>query len=307
MAITGFTGTTELADSVAAEQISGRVVPAAYARVVADAFLAALGGHDYIGGSKTRSYTKLAKLSAAGLTEGTDAAPTTLSDTQRSITISEHGVGVAYGDLLDVASSTPQGRDRVRGLMGRAYADRVESQILAAATTFTDQVGLSNSNITLDVYLQAVHELEENEADGPYFSVLHTSPIHILRTLVGGTSANAGPVFMREGVLSRIGPAMSNSFAMSLYETDVFKSTNCPLNTSAVDRIGVMLPMSAEYFPLIRLIGIPGDGPFAGSPWDGRYTEERDESGRLSEMWMTGAWGTDTIDLTYGVGIISLA
>lgn len=303
MPITGFTGTSELADSVAAEQVAARVVPTAYPRAIIDAFVSALGGHDFITGSKTRSYTQLGSLSAAGLTEGTDATPTALSDSQRSITISEHGVGVDYGDLLEVANSTPQGKARVQALMGRAYADRVESQILALATSFTDQVGVSNSNITLDVFLQAIHELEENEVDGPYFSLLHTAPIHVLRTLLGGSSGSTNPVFMRPDVLSRIAPAMPNAYAMTLYGVDIFKSTNCPLNSSTVDRVGVMLPMNAEYFPIIRLIG-QAEGQ---SPWDGRYEEQRDASGRLTEMWSTGAWGTDLISLLYGVGIISKA
>ena len=297
------TGTVELADSVAAEQISSRIVPTAYPRAIMDAFVSAFGGHDYITGSKTKSYVTLGALTAAGLTEGTDMSATAMSDSQRSVTISEHGLSVDYTDLLEIGNSDAEGVVRTKNNIVSAYVDRVESQELALATSFTGQVGVSNSNITLDVLLQAIHELEENDVPAPYFSVLHTAPIHVLRALVGGTSASTGPVFMRPDVLSRIAPAMPNCYAMTQYGVDIFLSRNCPLNSSSVDRVGVMLPMSADYFPVVRLIGKKASGEI----WDGRYREQRDESNRLLEMIVTGAWGADLRSLAYGIGIISKA
>lgn len=316
MAITGFTGNSQLDDSTQAEIVSGQVVTTAYPNPIADAFCAALGGHDEISGSNIKSYTRLGSLSAAGLTQGTDASPTALSDSQRSITVSEHGVGVAYGDQLLVTTSTPQGKARVQALMRKAYADRVDSQILALNTSFTDTVGVSAGAMTEDRFLQAIHELEENDVVGPYFSILNTTPIDSLRVAIAGASGNTGAIFRREGILSRVGPQMENSYVFTLYECDVFLSRNCPLNTSSVDRVGCMLPMNPLYYPVRRLIGRFQDeagapytatSSWAGQLWDGRYTEERDESGRLTEMWLTGLWATGLVALDYGVGMVSIA
>lgn len=301
MAITGFTGSAQLDDSVAAEQVSSKVVETAMARAIVDAMCAALGGHDFIHGSTVKSYTRLGSLAAAALTEGTDAVPTALSDTQRSITISEHGVGVDYGDLLDVANSTSQGRDRVRNLMARAYADRIESQILALNASFTQQVGTTTQAWTEDRFLSCINKLEAAQADGPFFAIFHTTQIHNLRTATAGTTGNNAAIYSRPEILSRVGPALSNGYVATHYECDIFKSTNCPTANAAADKVGVVLPMSPEFFPIMRLIGQREDG----SVWDGRYTEERDESGRLTEMWMTGAWAAGLLALDWGVGALS--
>lgn len=307
MAITGFTGTSQLADSVAAEQLSERVVRTAYCRAVADNFISmdsSWGGHDFITGSTVKSYTRLGSLTAADLTEGDDASPTALTDTQVSVTISEKGVGVDYGDLLAVANSTPGGRRRVADLIAKSYADWVDKAILGLAATFSDSVGAVDA-LSLDEFLQAIHELEENGADGPYGAILHTAAIHNLRAVIGGTSGSSDAIFTRMGV-DRIGPALVSGFVMNLYEVDIFKTTNSDENASQTAWIGMLLPMNAD-MPIVRLIGqFPADDDkFPGQVWDGRYEEQRDASGRLTEMWMTGAWGVNVIATDFGVGIIS--
>ena len=304
MAITGFTGTTQLDDGVAAEVIAGTYVNTAYARPVLDNFTAALGGNEFISGSKTKSFPRLGKLAAAALTEGTDGALTALTDSERNFVIAEAGVGVGYGDVLDI--TTPGGRERIKQLMARAYADFVDVEGLKIGDTFTAQQGTPTGAQTLDLFLSAIMDLEASDVDGPYFAIEHTKAVHNLRAALGGTSASTGPVFMREGVLDRIGPAMSNSYVMTLYEVDIFKTTNAPLDTSTAGKVGCLLPMNSFFYPIKRLIGVPTEGPFVGTPWDGRMEEERDTSGRMTEMWITGDWAVGTVALDYGVGLLSV-
>ena len=304
MAITGFTGNAQLDDATPPEQL-GRYIPTAYPTAVMDAWCFALGGHDIITGTNVKSYPRLGSLAAAGLTQGTDASPTALSDSQRSITLAEHGVGVAYGDQLAITTVTAGGITAAQALMRRGYGDRVDSQLLTLNTSFTDTVGVSAAAMTEDRFLQAVHELEENDVPGPYFCVLNTTPVDQLRVAIGGASANTGPIFMRNDMISRIGPQLPNAYVFTLFQCDVFQSRNCPLNTSSADRVGGMYPQNPEYFPIRRLIGKFAEGPWAGQVWDGRYTEERDESGRLTELWLTGLWNTGLVALDFGVGMIS--
>jgi len=308
MAITNFSGTAECDDSVQAESISQRVVRTAYSVAVADAIISAnsaWGGHDFITGSKIRSYSRLGSLSAAALTEGTDGTVSALSDSQVSITVTECGVGVASGDLLRAANTAAGGKKRVATLMGRAYADYVDAAILGLAASFSDSVGGVDS-LTLDEYLQAIHELEENGAEGPFASILHNAAVHNLRAALGGTSGSSSAIFMRMG-LDRIGPAMVSGYVMSLYETDVFRSGNSDQNASETAWISMMIPLS-EDMPIVRLIEkfADDDDTWPGMAWDGRYEEERDASGRLTEMWVTGCWNVGVIATDFGVGILSI-
>ena len=303
MAISNFTGSAQL-DAGIITELRGKFVETAYARAIMDDFCRTFGGHDFVSGSLTKTYDRLGKITAGNLTEGTDASATTLSDTEVSLTVSERGIGVLYGDQLDVGSA-PGNRARVAGIMGKGYADWVEQKLLDLATSFTAQKGTSGATADEDLLLAAINAAEVAELDGPLFAVVFPTFIHNLRGVLGNSSTT-NPVFMRADVLSRIGPAMTNSYVGTLFEVDMFKSTNCPLDTSAVDRVSVLLPMHAEQFPLRRLIGVPHEGPFAGTPWDGRVTFERDESGRLTEMWATGDWDVDAVALDWGVGMTSI-
>lgn len=300
MAIANFTGSSQLDDSVQAEGVAKGYVQTAYQTALMDNFVAALGGHDYIYGSKSKSYVRLDAITAAALTEGTDASVTQLGDSQRSISISECGIGVAYGDVMRVANAVA-GEDAVTNLMAKAYAAYLDITLLALNSSFTDTVGTYGGTMTLDYFLQAIHELEENQCDGPFFSVLGTTAIHTLRTLTGGTSATSGAVFTRAEILDRVGPAAADGLAMTLYEVPVFKSVNCPADTSGASEIGVMLPMNSVQFPVKRVIGLL-DGT---TPWDLRYEEERDASGRLKEKWLTGDWGVGLVALDFGVQILT--
>lgn len=307
MPITGFTGTSQLDDSVAAETIADKVVRTAYCTAVADALISAdssWGGHDFVSGSTVKSFTRLGSLSAAALTQGTDGTPTALTDSQVSASVSECGVGVDYGDMLRFAQSTPGGMSKVATLMGRAYADYVDSTILGLAASFTDSVGAVDA-LTLDEYLQAIHELEENKAEGPFASILHTAQVHNLRAALGGSSGSTAAIFSRLG-LDRIGPALVSGYVMSLFETDIFSTVNSDQNASETGWIGAMLPMSVD-MPIVRVIArFPADDPdWPNMAWDGRFEYERDASGRLTEMWVTGCWGVALIAADYGVGILS--
>jgi len=307
MALTGFTGTAQLGDSVQAETIADKVVKTAYCTAVADALINAdssWSGHDFITGSTVKSYSRLGSLSAAALTQGTDGTPTALTDSQVSATVSECGVGVDYGDMLRFAQSSPGGKAKVASLMGKAYGDYVDATILGLASSFTDSVGAVDA-LTLDEFLQAIHELEENQADGPFASILHTAAINNLRAALGGTSGSTAAVFSRLG-LDRIGPALISGYCMNCFEVDIFKTTNSDVNASETGWIGMLLPMSQD-MPIVRTIArFPADDPdWPNMAWDGRFEEERDASGRLTEMWVTGCWGVAVIAADFGVGILS--
>jgi hypothetical protein len=302
MAITGFSGTAQLDDSTPAEKIDvpGIVVQVARARALWDGFVAALGRHDKISGSKVKSYPRLGKISfSSSLTEGTDATPAAMSDTQVSVTIAEEGGGVIYGDMLKTANSMPGGRAYVASELGKAYADRIDVLGLALATSFADSVG-GSSALTLDTILLAIHECEDNECDAPYAGILHTQGIHQIRALVGGTSGETAAAFASGSLYDRIGPAAASGHAIKLYDVDWFKSTNIPVVGTSTDRMGMIFPVNPLQFPFVRLIGVDQE---TGAPVDGRYSEERDESGRLTEMWVIGQTGVGLLATDFGCGI----
>lgn len=304
MAIANFTGPTQLDDSVPAEVMVARLVATAYSKPTSDQFNALLGGHRLVSGGLTHSMTKIGKLSAAAMTTGDDGTATALADSQRSITIAEQGLGILWGDVLDVALGTDMDLQTAIMMMFSAYAERIESLTMALATSITAQVGDVNNPLTVDKVLAAVTNQEDADVDGPWYGIAHANGLNHLRLELAGTAQNSNPVYSRDGVLSRIGPAMDTNYVMTLFEIDFFKSSQCP--TSGAGKVGMILPMSPTFHPLRRHIGVPTRGPFAGTPWDMRYEGQRDASGRLMEAWVTGLTQVGLADLSVGVGIAAV-
>lgn len=301
MAITGFTGTSQLDDMTPAEVLAQRVVPTAYTVAVFDAFCAAFNGHEEYDTGLVHSMTKLGALTAAALTTGNDADPTALSDSQRSITLAEQGLGVAWGDILDVGLGSGLNIEQVLMAMYKAYVQRIESLHAAIATSLTDQVGDLTQPLTPATIIAAKTLMSEDDIPGGLFCVLFPNAISHLENNV--VTSNV-PLYARQDMLSRIGPALDSNYQFTYLGIDFFKSTQCP--TSGGGKVGMLQTMDPVFFPLRRHIGKPKQGPFAGIPWDGRYTTERNESGRLGEHWITGLTQTGAADIGVGVGISAI-
>lgn len=304
MAIANFTGPTQLDDSVPAEVMEKRLVATAYAIPTVDQIVAVLGGHRMVSGGLVHSMTKIGKLTAGALTTGDDAAATALSDSQRSITIAEQGLGILWGDVLDVALGTDFDLETAIIMMFSAYAERMENLGLALATSITAQVGDVTQPLATSTIFAAMTNQEDADIPGPWWAVVHANGANHLRLELAGPGSNQNPIYAREGILSRVGPALPSNYLFTLYEIDFFKSSQCP--TSGAGKVGMMQPYNAMFNPLRRHIGVPTRGPFSGRPWDMRYEGQRDASGRLTEAWVTGLTQVGLADLSVGVGIAAV-
>ena len=324
-------GTSAQSNAQTQTQVAqNRIVATAYARTTLDNIAGAIqGGHDFLQGANARAYPRWGKITAASVSETADGVPVTLSTTKVTITPAEALLGVDLSDGALAGLSPANVKYQVALLLGRGYADYVDSQGLAQISNADsgNTVGSTGSALTLDVFLQAITKLEYADADGPYAAIFHTKALQNLRTVLGGTTTTTGAqatVLMRSDMLSRIGPSqqggdslpagMVGNYAMTLYNVDIFKSTNCAASSTAADSESLMFPFMPGMFPFIRTImmfpagesldmsvltgnsaPLPADnaGGTNGGPWDCRYEEQRDASGRLTEMWVGGkfAWG----------------
>ncbi len=305
---------------------SNRIVATAYARTTLDNFAGAIeGGHDFLTGAAARAYPRWAKIAAASVAETVEATPVSLSTTKVTCTPAEAIIGVDLTDGALAGLSPANVKFQISLLLGRAYADYVDSQGLAQITNADsgNTVGTTGQALSLDTFLLAMSKLEVADADGPFAAILSTKAIHNLRTVLGGTTTTTGAVnsvLMRQDMLDRLGPSkqgggsipagMAANFAMNLYNVDIFKSTNVAASSTAADTESMMFPVLPGMFPFIRLIMMfPGqasidasalggvvqqdDPPIAtGGVWDCRYEEQRSASGRLTGMWVGGkfAW-----------------
>src|SRR3972149_145679 len=265
---------------VAAEIVSRLVIDAAYAGAVMPAIVrvADISGDSTL----TVDFPKWPLLSASDLTEGTDAANTAVNTTSTPVPADEAGIMITVTDMLlnsaGIGGLLPYARE-----LGKALANKIDTDLLAEGPDFTNSVGATGVDMSEANFLEAIYALESGNATGPYAAVLHPVQVHDLRMALkattgavwGGPSAPAGDI----GALT------------SLYGGDVFSSTNCALVNTGADRQGGMMPVGNQ-------------SGLAYVLKTGAKTEfQRDASLRATEIVVTAIYGDECVNPASNGGV----
>lgn len=222
-------------------------------------------------------------ISASDLTEGTDiSANTAFNTTEATITAVERGALVTLTDLAresagsDVAAAI--GRQ-----IGDAMAKKVDEELAALFSGFSNQVGSGAAEVTIDDLFQAAATLRANQAPGPYYCILHPYQAYQIKkqlTNAGATMSHA---------LSDVGnAALRDGFVGQIAGLNIFESTVVD-GDSAGAYVGAAFSADAIGYMVKR---------------DMRIEEERNASLRASEYVGSMAYGVSEIFDVYGVGII---
>lgn len=184
--------------------------------------------------SKAVKIPKADKFTAAALTEGTEVTNTALTSASVTITAAEIGIQATITDVLEVSDIPAAHGARLRQL-GRALGDKLDVDICALFDGFSTAVGATTVNITLANLLDAIYNLEVNDAAGlgSLVGVLHPRQTADLRTEL---EADAGSLYVgkSDGSISK---AMNGYFG-SWFGIDIFQSTNVPTANTSADRAG---------------------------------------------------------------------
>lgn len=278
----GDTLISSLDDSVAAELVATGIYETARAAIVATPLVA----YQEWSGSNVKSFPRYAKVTAGTLTEGTDGTFTTMTDTQVSCTLGEIGIGVRVSDALQVASSVEDQLERISMELGKAFADKVDIDVLAKSVSLTDSVGSTGTALTEDLWYQGIYESEANDIGGRTLAcILFPKQAHQLSIAIAGTTENNSVVYARPDVLNRLAPADPSGYKYTLAGVDIFISTNVPAVNTAADSSGMFLVVGPDA-PI--LVGV---GLLRGTPWWARMETQRDASYRADEVWVTGYYG----------------
>lgn len=272
-------GAGSAGELVAAEIVSRLVIEAAYAEAIMPALVrvADISGD----ATNTMEFPKWPLLTAADLTEGTDAANTAVNTTSASVTADEAGIMITVTDVLlggaqaSIADFATQ--------LGLALANKIDTDLLSAAASFTTAVGSTGVDFLEADFLAAIYQLELGTARRPFGAVLHPIQVADLRTSIttSGGQTWAGPA---------AGAAEIGAMG-SLYGVDIFQSTNCASVNTNADRQGFMGPMGQ------------GSG-LAYVLKTGAKTEfQRDASLRATEIVVTAMYGHGCVNTAANGGV----
>jgi hypothetical protein len=273
--------TSSAGELVAAEIVSRLVIDAAYSEAVMPSLVrvADISTEN----SLDVKFPQWPVLAALDLTEADDMLNSAVNTTSTSVSAAEVGIMITVTDMLLNSSSVLGGLEPYAIELGKALANKIDTDLLATVSSFTNTVGSTGVDITETNFLEAIYTLEADNAKGPFVAVLHPIQIHDLRvsikdsagSLWGGPSAPAGDL----GAMA------------SLYGVDVFQSTNCASVNVDADRQGVMMPLGNQSgIAYVLKTGI--------------NTElERDASLRATELVVTGIYGKGCVDTSASGGV----
>lgn len=222
-------------------------------------------------------------ISASALTDGEDiSTATAFNTTSATITASEVGAMVLLQDLAREAAT-----DDVAAAVGRqlgdAMAKKVDTDLAALFSGFSNTVGSGAAEITVEDIFKAAAILRANNAPGPYVAVLHPYQAFQIKkqlTNAGATMSHA---------LSDVGnEALRSGFIGQIAGINLFESTVVTGDSSGA-YVGAAMSADAIGYMVKRNM---------------RVEEQRDASQRGSEFVGTMAYGVSEIFDAYGVGII---
>lgn len=222
-------------------------------------------------------------ISAADLTEGTDiTTPTSFDTDSATMTAVERGVMVELTDLA-VESANEDVAAAVGRQIGDALAFKMDQELAALFSGFSNQVGSGAREITIEDIFKAAATLRNNNARGAYVGVLHPYQAFQLKNQL----TNAGATMSHS--LSDVGnQALKDGFIGRIAGVDLFESTAVTGDSSGAF-VGAVMTQDALGMMMKR---------------DLRIETERNASKRAVEIVGSAAYGVSEIFDAYGVGII---
>jgi len=222
-------------------------------------------------------------LSAGDLVEATDiTTPTSFDTTSKTLTALEKGVMVTLTDL----SRESAGEDVAAAIgrqIGDAMAKKVDTDLAALFSGFSNTVGSGAAEITVEDLFKAAATLRANQAPGQYVCVLHPYQAFQIKKQL----TNAGNTNMVNP--SDLGnEALRSGFVGNIAGMNVFESTVIT-GDSAGAFVGAAMSQDALGYMVKRNM---------------RVEEQRDASLRATEIVGSMAYGVSEIFDAYGVGII---
>ena len=265
---------------VAAEIVSRLIIDAAYSEAVLPPLIRMA---DISAASTlTVEFPKWPLLSATDLTEGTDASNSAVNTTSTSVPADEAGIMITVTDML-LEGSGMGGLEPYAMELGKALANKIDTDIMAEVADFSNSVGSTGVNMTEADFLEAIYMLESGNAVGPFAAVLHPIQVHDLRTAL---AASTGAVWGGPSA-----PAADLGAFASLYGVDVYKSTNCASVNTNADRQGVMMPVGAQ------------SGLAYVLKTAARTEFQRDASLRATEIVVTAIYGDECVNTAANGGV----
>ncbi len=222
---------------------------------------------------------KYPTVSAAAVSEAADLSNTEVATAKSDLTVSENGIMTTLTDLSRDASESDVVQDLGK-LFGEAIAKKIDRDLTALFSGFSNSVGNDGDDLTIATLSQAATKLRAAGVPGPYYGIFNPEQTHALKSTLTNTfvNPNAGVLqndAMREGYIGRI------------VGIDIFETSNV-VEDSATAYSGAVFSRDALGLAMMRDINIE---------------TQRDASLRATELVATAVYAVGELHDSYGVDV----
>jgi len=160
---------------------------------------------------------KYPAITANDLTEGTAATEEDVQTTSVSVTCAEVGSSVLLTDLAAMGAGNPA--DELGTVLGNAIATKIDKDLIALFSGFSNAVGTVGSPIGVADLFKAAATLRANKVTGNLAAVVHPYQAYALKAGLTNTFANPNGGDLQN-------EAMRNGYVGSIAGIDVYESAN---------------------------------------------------------------------------------
>lgn len=231
---------------------------------------------------KTIQVPKYPAVVAAALDEGTAPTETDVSTSSINITVAEVGNTVLLTDLAAMGAGNPA--QELGTVLGNAIATKIDKDLIAKFSDFTEVAGGANAEITVADIFKAAATLRNNKATGQLAAVVHPFQAYQLKSNLTNTFASAQGGAFANDVANE---AMKNGYVGSIAGVDIYESSNFTLDGNGDALAGVFAPEALA-------IAIKRDF---------NLETQRNATRRGTDMVATAIYGVGVLDSTFGTHI----
>jgi N4-gp56 family major capsid protein len=223
-----------------------------------------------------------ASITAQNITDESAATVINTNTTKADITLSEF---VVYHQVTDMLrdSAYYDVMAQLGDQSGRAVAEGMDKQVFDLFPSFTQSVGSTGAEVTVDSILQAAATLRSNKLTGPFFAVLHPKVAYNIKKQLTYSSQTNVPA------LSMVGDSVLSAFYIGqIGGVTIIESSLLNIDTDN-DSVGAVFARSA-----------------LGHAMRGGITMEatRQSMNRATDVTLTAVAGAQILQAAHGVKII---
>lgn len=201
------------------------------------------------GQGKTITVPRYPAQNAALVTEGDEVSNTAVSTEGVTLTVSTVGIRTLVTDLARASAASNVVADLGR-LFGEAIAKKIDQDLLALFSGFSNGVGGADTAMSAAIVAQAVAKLRANAVPGDALAcVVHPYVAYDLKANLTNTFANPNA-----GIIQN--EAMAAGYVGTLFGVPVFESSNIADTGTAGDYVGAVFHRDALGLAMIGDINI---------------------------------------------------